>query len=197
MAPARGGDDLMDHETALLLGFAGAPIVVRIPGEPVTWARTGSNKEGVRFTKPKQRTAKGVLVMYFEKIMEGVAPLDGPVRVDLIAMFTCPKGDHRCIACGRKHGSAAATAKCFAKNEARDQGQGRRWHTKQKDRDNLLKLVQDAAEGIMYLNDKQACDGVTVKLIAAQGEAPATVIIFTPLQEYAGEYDHLLQETRP
>lgn len=47
-------------------------------------------------------------------------------------------------------------------------------HVGKPDRDNLLKAVQDALEGIVYLNDSQVWCGDVRKIIARGGEDPHT-----------------------
>ena len=80
------------------------------------------------------------------------APLvpEGPVRVEVVAVFTCPKSDHR-------------------KREPRP----RRWHTKRPDLDNLVKAIKDAATSVCWLDDSQVVEVVASKIIGAQGEAPS------------------------
>lgn len=134
-------------------------VVITIPGEPVAWARTGGRGK-IRYTKPKQRTGKGVLMMYFEEAMEGRDPFDGPLQMDVICVFPNRKKPRKRVP------------------------RPRRWHTKKKDRDNLLKLIQDAGNGILYHDDSQVVAGDVVKLIGAQGEAPHTRIVLQVLDPY-------------
>lgn len=47
-------------------------------------------------------------------------------------------------------------------------------HTSKPDRDNLMKSLQDALNGFLYVDDSQLCDGPIRKLIAAGNEEPHT-----------------------
>lgn len=137
-------------------------VEIVVPGEPTGWARAGGHGK-VRFTPKKQRTHKGVLMVYFEQAMAGRAPLEGPLRLDVLFVFSCPKSHHK-----------------------KRTPLPRRWHDRHtKDRDNLLKQIQDAGNGILYVDDGQCCTGMTTKIIAAQGEAPHTIVTLTPLGDLA------------
>jgi hypothetical protein len=80
-------------------------------------------------------------------------PFEGPVTLEVLAVFTCPKSDHRT-------------------REPR----GRRWHVKKPDADNVLKAVKDAAKGVLWFDDSQVARETCTKIIAAQGEAPFVLL---------------------
>ncbi len=51
-------------------------------------------------------------------------------------------------------------------------GTGRQPHTSKPDRDNLMKSLQDALEGLLFTNDSKICDGRIQKVKAAVDEQP-------------------------
>lgn len=87
-------------------------------------------------------------------------PLEGPLVVNVLAVFPRPK-----------------LPKKF--------GTGRLPHIKKPDRDNLDKAVLDALKGIIFADDKQACDGRIQKVIAAGDEQPHVEITIETLTERA------------
>lgn len=84
----------------------------------------------------------------------------GPVSLAVLAVFTCPKTDHR-------------------KREPRP----RRWHTKKPDADNVVKALKDAARGVLYLDDSQVVEVHVLKIIGAQGEAPRITVLVTAVED--------------
>lgn len=83
-------------------------------------------------------------------------PLDGPLCVDVLAVFPRPK-----------------LPKKF--------GAGRLPHTKKPDRDNIDKAILDSLKGIVFADDKQVCDGRIQKVIAAGDEQPHVEVIITTI----------------
>jgi len=137
-----------------------------IPGEPVAQGRpkfaTVHAKDGRSFTHaydPKKSrnwkaTAQETMRVALEEAQLSV-PLfcAGAVYLEIVAIFTCPKGD-------------------WSKRNPLP----RRWHTKRPDRDNVEKAVKDAASKILWLDDAQVASGRSVKVIGYQGEAPCLVV---------------------
>ena len=117
-----------------VLGKGGRPILVEYdPKEAKNWKATAQGHMlGARFPSGS---------------LEGC--LEGPVELRILAVFTCPKSDHR-----------------------KREPLGRRWHTKKPDADNVLKAVKDSAKGVLWLDDSQVCLESCEKHIGAQGEAP-------------------------
>lgn len=128
-------------------------ISLTIPGEPFSLKRARAARAG-RFVRmhddPRNVSWKGAAVMLMQAAMKGRAPLTGPLRLDVVAWFSCPKGDER-------------------KREPRE----RRWSESQKDLDNIVKAVGDAGNGVLWLDDRQVCMIVAAKKIAAQGDPAA------------------------
>jgi len=132
-------------------------IRIFIPGEPIAQGRgrafgfkRGDGTIGARVFDPKKsRDFKATAHGHMQMAMAGRPLLEGPIVLEVIALFSCPKSDYR-------------------KREPRVE----RWHTKKPDGDNVLKAVKDAAKGVLWLDDCQVCDARIVKRIAAQGAAP-------------------------
>jgi Holliday junction resolvase RusA-like endonuclease len=132
-------------------------LVIRIPGEPFAQPRARAAViagRAVIYDPKKARNWKATAQAHMAAAWGGLAPLldqplAGPVAIRVLAVFTCPKSDHR------KRDPLA-----------------RRWHTKRPDADNVLKAVKDAAKGVLWLDDCQVCLETCIKEIGAQGEAP-------------------------
>lgn len=144
---------------------------VRIPGEPFAQPRARGAplmKDG----KPVLKNGRPIIVFYDDrgaKQWKSVAqdfmmalrfpsgPLEGcfegPVRIEVVAAFTCPKSDYR-----------------------KQNPRGRRFHTKKPDADNVLKAVKDAAKGVLWLDDSQVAQETCTKIVAAQGETPFVLL---------------------
>jgi Holliday junction resolvase RusA-like endonuclease len=132
-------------------------IVIRIPGEPFAQPRARAAViagRAVIYDPKKARNWKATAQSHMVEAWGGLAPLinqplAGPVAIRVLAVFTCPKSDHR-----------------------KREPLARRWHTKKPDADNVLKAVKDAAKGVLWLDDRQVCHEICAKHIGAQGEAP-------------------------
>ena len=85
------------------------------------------------------------------------APLDCPLRMDLVFVFPRP------VSVRKKDGS------------------GRLPHTTKPDRDNLMKSFQDALNGLTYRDDSLICAGDTQKWKAAADEQPHVEVRITTL----------------
>lgn len=132
---------------------------VVIPGPPVAQGRGRAvpTPKGIRVMDPKKsRSWKGVAQVHMREAMKeiGERQFIGPMEVRIVAVFPCPKTDHR-------------------KRTPRQ----RRRHTKANaDADNLAKAVLDAANCVLFEDDRQVCDLRVEKWIAAQNEAPFVAI---------------------
>lgn len=142
--------------------------VVTIPGEPVAQGRgkvgkwkARDGREGVTVRDPaKSRNWKAFAQARMEAALEeaGIplpyAGVGEAVELTVVAYFTCPKSDHR---------------KRFPCP--------RRPKLGRPDYDNLAKIVGDAGNGVLWMDDDQVFAGHTEKWIAAQGEAPRVEVI--------------------
>jgi Holliday junction resolvase RusA-like endonuclease len=134
-------------------GEAAVSLTIRIPGEPFAQPRARAaviNGKAVIYDPKKARNWKATAQGHMLAAMANVAEsLVGPVEIRVLAVFTCPKSDHR-----------------------KREPLGRRWHTKKPDADNVLKAVKDSAKGVLWLDDSQVCLETCEKHVGAQGEAP-------------------------
>lgn len=124
-----------------------ASVDITIPGEPVPFARAGSNGK-IRFTPPKQRDYMAA-TKYFAAAAMGKAslkPFAGPVRMTIVATYLAP-------------GSWSD-----AKRRAT------MYRTSRPDVDNLTKLVSDALNGIAYVDDAQVVELLASKLYGERSE---------------------------
>ncbi len=127
-------------------------ILATIPGKPMGEPRPRATTIGghARLYTPKESTSYRAMVAHFVRdAMAGARPLTGPVRLTIDAFRACPKTDER-------------------KREPRPQ---RRWTTKP-DASNVAKIVEDALNGVAWIDDAQVAELVVRKWTAAQGEAP-------------------------
>lgn len=83
--------------------------------------------------------------------------LDCPLRMDLVFVFPRP----------------ASVPKKL--------GNGRLRHTGKPDRDNVMKSLQDALEGLLFRNDSLICAGEVEKFKAAANEQPHVSVRITEL----------------
>jgi Holliday junction resolvase RusA-like endonuclease len=142
-----------------------------IPGEPVAQGRgrafrlpTGQ----IRVHDPvKSRAWKGVAQVHYQEALRAAAlaapAFLGPVEVHVLAVFTCPKGQYR-----------------------KREPVARRPKATKPDAENVLKAVQDAGNGLLWVDDSQVARVTIEKFVGAQEEAPfvrVTVKALEPEQE--------------
>lgn len=142
-----------------------------IPGEPVAQGRGRAFYRpglGVRVFDPaKSRAWKGVAQVHYQEALKAAslaAPaFVGPVEVHVLAVFTCPRSQYR----------------------KRDPVPRRPKATKP-DASNILKAVEDAANGLLFVDDSQIARVTVERYVGAQEEAPfvrVTVRALEPEQE--------------
>lgn len=125
-----------------------AAVVFSVPGEPVPFARAGANGKR-RFTPKKQSDFMGTVQMYASQAMRGLALLDGPLSLTIEASYVVP-------ASWSKKKRAAAV-----------------WKASKPDADNISKLVKDALNNVVWIDDAQvACLHVEKRY----GERPGMVV---------------------
>lgn len=128
----------------------GRVLTVEVPGVPVAKGRPRVTRTGHAYTPTKTRDYERLVAGLVRHAMGNSAPLDGPLRLDLVAVFPRPR---RLMA--RRHPD------------------GRIAHTVKPDADNLIKSIVDGAEkGGAILNDSRICRLVVEKWHAARGEEP-------------------------
>lgn len=118
-----------------------------VPGDPVAWAR--ARLSGTRhFTAPAQREYKAVVASLARRAMAGRPPAADAVALRVVACFTPPASWSR-----------AKRAQALA-GELRPKVKP--------DWDNLGKIVSDAMNGVVYLDDAQIVDASVGKRYAEQ-----------------------------
>ena len=106
--------------------------------------------------------AEGYMIEAMRARAGSVGPracLQGPVAVEILAVFPLPKSLHR------------KTAQ-----------RGRAWHTTNRgDLDNIVKAVLDAMTRVWILDDRQVAQLFATKLVGAQEEAPRVEVVMRRL----------------
>lgn len=118
-------------------------IKFEVAGEVVPWARAGRGG-GFTFTPPKQRSYMGALRSAAHDAMHGLPPLQGPCRLTVTAFYTWPK---------------SATKKRKAAPDGA-------WKDTKPDTDNIVKIIKDSLNGIVFVDDAQCSDIRAVKRLA-------------------------------
>jgi Holliday junction resolvase RusA-like endonuclease len=132
------------------------PLTVVLMGDPVAWARTRISKNGTLFTPARQRNNAAVLRPAAQEAMNGRAPLDCPVRVDLQAEFAIPASWSR-----RKQESALL---------------GELRPGKRPDLSNIAKQIEDAFNAVVFRDDALIVEyGLLRKVYSHQPKLVVTV----------------------
>lgn len=137
-------------------------ICIVIPAEPVAQGRVKAfyNKHTGRagvYDPSKSRNYKATAQQHFRDAWRAT-PLLGPIRMEIISFFMLAKSHHR-------------------KTNPRP----RQWHTTKPDGSNIQKIIEDAGNGILWMDDAQIADYRGRKILAAQGEEPRVEVWFEPL----------------
>jgi Holliday junction resolvase RusA-like endonuclease len=114
------------------------------------------------YTPAKTRNFETSITFQAQHAMGSVAPFEGPVRVLIVSVHVVPAS-----------WSSTKRAKALA---------GAIRPNVKPDFDNIGKLICDAMNGIVYLDDKQIVDGRVVKWY---GPIPMMEVTVTPLDEDA------------
>jgi Holliday junction resolvase RusA-like endonuclease len=122
-------------------------VSISIPGEPIGWGRPTPvarlNAAGEPFvmmvTQDQTRQAKAAVRAAFRKAYPDHRPWTGPVLLRFTAVFAVPKSFNKALR------EAAARGTLYA--------------TKKPDKDNIEKLIKDALNGLVYVDDQQVMGG--------------------------------------
>lgn len=132
-------------------------ITIIIPGRPAAWQRARSNGK-VRFDSPEQSRNKLTIGQIGAAAMAGRPPLECAVEVMVAAYWQWPK----------------------SMSEKKRRVYGSQYFTARPDGDNIMKLLGDALNGIVWRDDAQI---VTATISKRYGLVPQTIVRVTPLLE--------------
>lgn len=130
------------------------PVTIWIPGEAQGKGRPRVGRQGRVYTPPKTRAAETEIKRIASMEMAGRDPFDGPVALTMRTIVEPTKS------WSKKHQAAALT--------------GMIRPTKKPDLDNMIKLVKDALNGVVYRDDAQV-----VELIASKVYGPQALTVVT------------------
>lgn len=116
-------------------------IYFSIPGECVPYARSGANGK-IRFTPKRQRDFMCLVKLAASKVMNDDPPFEGPLKICVRATYLTPK------------------------SWSKSKRQNTYWKTSKPDASNLLKLVEDALNGVAFLDDAQIVEATVQKTYA-------------------------------
>ena len=133
--------------------------VIYRDGKPVTHNGRVMTRE---FNSPESTSYRAVVQHRALLAMRELClnPFTGPVGVEIFAFRECPKSQHK---------------KRVPTPERRD--------TCKPDYDNLAKMIGDACNGVVYLDDSQITDARVIKRTAKQGEPARVFVRFFELTE--------------
>lgn len=133
---------------------------VKIPGKPVAWSRTGGGSNGHRYNTGEHESWLAFAGVYMRQAARGRERVDGPVRVDYLAVLERP---------ARLTGTARKPVP-----------RGRLPAPRTPDVDNVGKLVCDALKRAELIKDDAQVVRVDgEKVYAAVGELPCVWVRLT------------------
>lgn len=118
-------------------------INVILLGQPCGKGRPRFTKTGHTYTPEKTATYENRLASQAVKAVRGVTPIILPVAISIEAYFEIPKS--------------------WGKKKTNEALQGDLLHVSKPDIDNVIKIVLDALNGIVYKDDAQVCSIMAVK----------------------------------
>jgi Holliday junction resolvase RusA-like endonuclease len=131
-------------------------IAFTVPGEAVPFARAGARGKQ-RFTPGKQRNAMGVVAHLAQRAMAGQPPFLGALRMTVRAVYLVPES------WSKKKREAA------------------KWKSSYPDADNIGKLIKDALNKVVYVDDAQIAELTVQKVYGPIAGVTVTVERLEPL----------------
>lgn len=128
-----------------------------VPGQPIAKGRPRISTRGGfarAYTPVKTVAYEGLVAMAGQEAMAGAAPFEGPVAIEVTAVFQIP-------ASWSKRRKAEA-----------------QWHTSRPDQDNIVKAIGDGLNGVVWRDDSQIASSRVLKVY---GERPGVRVVVTPL----------------
>jgi Holliday junction resolvase RusA-like endonuclease len=132
-------------------------IVFTIPGVARGKQRPRATRQGRVYTPAQTKNAEAFIRLLATQAMKGGEPLDGPIEATFMVSVEIPKS--------------------FSKQKHKDALEGRLYPTSKPDLDNIVKLLADALNGIVYKDDKQIVDMFVNKVYSEHAE---TVVMIKP-----------------
>ena len=143
-------------------------LTVVVPGPPGWKGRARFSRQGFAYTDAKTRNYEALLRDYAQEAMDGGPLMEGPVRVEVEALFPIPES--------------------WSKAKKRRAAEGGEFPGRP-DVDNILKVI-DALNGIVWKDDRQVVSAWAGKFFTAG--APHLRVKVWRLQS-----DHLLRSKEP
>ena len=134
-------------------------VTFMIPGEIKAWARAGKHGK-VQFTPAPQRGYMNVIRFAAETAMKGALPYDKAVALKVVAVYPWNKGASRLL---RQSIDGA-------------------WKATRPDGDNIVKIVKDSMNQIVYVDDAQCA---LTEIWKIYGDRPGLHVTVTPLDGLA------------
>jgi len=125
-------------------------ITFTVPGDPVAKGRARGGPHG-HYTPKKTVSAEGVVKVFAQQAMGDLPPMDGPLSLEFEAVYLAPKSWSN-----RKRETTL-------------------WKETKPDGDNLHKLLADAMNQIVYLDDCQIVRWSGCKRYGTRAELRVTV----------------------
>ncbi|WP_434627601.1 RusA family crossover junction endodeoxyribonuclease [Chromobacterium sp. CV08] len=139
------------------------PIRFTVPGAPVGKGRPKVSTRGGKFarmyTPEKTASYENLIALAAQAAMAGREPLTGPADVTIHMLLPIPTS-------WSKRKQAAALA-------------GQVYPTKKPDGDNVLKAIFDGMNGVVWVDDVQACDFAVRK---RYGATPGVMVVVQEIQ---------------
>lgn len=130
-----------------------------IPGKPFGKERPRSTRNGHVYTPEKTRSYEERVRSIFSSQYPNHEPLDGPVSLDIIAVYPM--------------------AKSWPIKKHTDAADGKIRPTVRPDMDNIAKIICDALNGLAYKDDCQIVEGYRRKIY---GVEPRVCVLIQPVK---------------
>ncbi|WP_043614247.1 RusA family crossover junction endodeoxyribonuclease [Chromobacterium violaceum] len=138
-------------------------ITFTVPGTPVGKGRPKVSTRGGKFarmyTPEKTASYEGLIALAAQAAMAGRAPLTGPADVSIVMVLPIP------TSWSKKKQAAALAGQVFP--------------TKKPDADNVVKALFDGMNGVVWVDDVQACD---IAVRKRYGATPGVQVVVQEIQ---------------
>lgn len=117
-----------------------------VPGVPIAKGRPRMTTRGGfarAYTPAKTVAYEGMVALAGQEAMDGTAPLDGPLRLEIVATFPIPAS--------------------WSKKKRADAIEHTAWHTSRPDGDNILKAIGDGLNGVCWTDDSRIASSEIAK----------------------------------